>query len=69
MNFLSSVSVPIRDHTGKVIAAVCIDGPTVRFTAEKIKGFKNLVIATADQISREIGFQTHKNPYGKLTNT
>ena len=69
MNFLSSVSVPIRDHSGEVIAAICIDGPTVRFTAEKVKEFRNLGIATADQISREIGFQAHKNPYGKSTNT
>jgi DNA-binding IclR family transcriptional regulator len=62
MNFLSSVSVPIRDHSGKVIAAICIDGPTVRFTAEKVKEFKNLGIAAADQISRVIGFKTPNSP-------
>lgn len=58
MNFLSSVSVPIRDHSGKVIAAICIDGPTVRFNAEKVKEFKNLAISAAHQISSVIGFKT-----------
>jgi DNA-binding IclR family transcriptional regulator len=62
MNFLSSVSVPIRDHSGKVMAAICIDGPTVRFTAEKVKEFKSLAIATAHQISSVIGFKAPNSP-------
>jgi DNA-binding IclR family transcriptional regulator len=62
MNFLSSVSVPIRDHSGKVIAAICIDGPTVRFNAEKVKEFKNMAIAAAHQISSVIGFKTPNSP-------
>ncbi|KPK89674.1 MAG: hypothetical protein AMJ94_11550 [Deltaproteobacteria bacterium SM23_61] len=62
MNFLSSVSVPIRDHSGKVIAAICIDGPTVRFTAEKVKEFKVLAIEAAHQISSVIGFKRPNSP-------
>jgi DNA-binding IclR family transcriptional regulator len=60
MDFLSSISAPIRDHTGKVIAAVCLDGPTVRFTPYKIREFKNLIVATANQISTAIGFKPAK---------
>jgi len=60
MDFLSSISAPIRDHTGKVIAAVCLDGPTVRFTPYKIREFKNLIVATANQISVAIGFKPPK---------
>lgn len=55
--FLSSISAPIRDFKGEVIAALCVDGPTVRFTFEKVKEFISLAVETADRISREIGFK------------
>lgn len=34
---LSSVAAPIRDLEGRVIAALCVDGPAVRFTAKKVR--------------------------------
>jgi DNA-binding IclR family transcriptional regulator len=54
-DFMSSISAPIKDHSGKVIAAVCIDGPTFRFTNHKLKKFKELLLSAAETISREIG--------------
>ncbi|MBP1714960.1 MAG: hypothetical protein H6Q42_3163 [Deltaproteobacteria bacterium] len=57
-NFMSSISAPIKDYSGKVIAAVCIDGPTFRFTNQNLKKFKELLLATTTKISREIGHET-----------
>ena len=57
-DFLSSLSAPIKDYSGKVIAAVCLDGPTFRFTNHNIRNFKQLLLATTEKISREIGHET-----------
>lgn len=59
--FLSSVSAPIRDFEGEVVAVLCVDGPTVRFTSKKVEEFIRLALETADKISREIGFEDRKN--------
>lgn len=53
---LSSVSAPIRNFEGRVIAVLCVDGPAVRFTAKKVKACVDLALRTADRISREIGY-------------
>jgi len=55
--FLSSVSAPIRDLKGDVIAAVCVYGPSVRFTARKVEAFARLALAAGLTISQEIGFR------------
>ena len=57
-DFLSSISAPIKDYRGKVIAVVCLDGPTFRFTNHNIRKFKQLLLATTESISREIGHET-----------
>jgi len=54
--FLSSVSTPLRDSRGQVIAALCVDGLTARFTQRKVEKFIELAIETANRISREMGF-------------
>ena len=54
--FLSSVSTPMRDFRGIVIASVCIDGPSARFTPEKVEAFIELAVETGHRISREMGF-------------
>jgi DNA-binding IclR family transcriptional regulator len=55
--FLSSISAPIKDYSGKVIAAICLDGPTFRFTNHNMRKFKELLLATTEKISREIGHE------------
>jgi DNA-binding IclR family transcriptional regulator len=57
---ISSVTAPIRDFAGEVIAALNLSGPTVRFAPEKIKEYIRLVTVTADKISREIGYKANK---------
>ena len=54
---LSSVSAPIRNFEGRVIAALCVDGPAVRFTAKKVKECVDLARRTAERISQEIGYR------------
>jgi DNA-binding IclR family transcriptional regulator len=54
--FLSSVSAPMRDSEGHVIAALCVDGLTARFTPRKVARFVELATETALRISREMGF-------------
>ena len=53
---ISSVSAPIRDHTGRLIASLTISGPTVRFVVpDKIPHLAGLVVEAAGRISEEIG--------------
>lgn len=57
-SFMSSISAPIKDYSGRVIAAVCIDGPSFRFNNKNLIKFKNLLLATTEKISREIGHES-----------
>jgi IclR family KDG regulon transcriptional repressor len=55
--FVSSVSAPIKDFNGEVIASLNLSGPLIRFTQEKVKEFILLTMLTADKISQEIGYK------------
>lgn len=52
---LRCVAAPIRDHSGRVIAAVSISGPTTRVTEESLKTLAGAVEGCAQSISRELG--------------
>ncbi|WLD93702.1 IclR family transcriptional regulator [Alkalihalobacillus sp. AL-G] len=52
----ASVSAPIRDHTGNVIAGITISGPSIRFTDEKIAQFIEDVIGAGKSISSRLGY-------------
>lgn len=47
---------PVRDHTGRVVAAVSLTAPTLRMTRERIEAMAPLVRDYADRISRKMGF-------------
>ena len=52
------VAAPVKDHTGEVIAAISISGPTVRMTLERIdRELKEPIVSTADSISRQLGYK------------
>jgi DNA-binding IclR family transcriptional regulator len=53
---VGGVAAPIRDGSGTVVAAVGISGPTDRLRLKVLRGFAPLVIATADKISRALGY-------------
>ena len=56
-SFVSSVSAPIRDFKGEVIAALCLSGLAGRFSDEKLMEFIKLTTMTADRISQELGYK------------
>ncbi|MGD2026898.1 MAG: IclR family transcriptional regulator [Anaerolineales bacterium] len=52
---LSAIAAPIRDHTGKVVAAVSISGPTYRAGPDQIDQFIGILQETAKEISTNLG--------------
>lgn len=53
---LNASAVPIRDHTGAVIAAVSASGPAFRFDAAEIKRTADALRDTGAQISHRMGW-------------
>ena len=51
------VAAPIRDYTRRIVGAVSISGPSMRFTDERIeKELIPLVIKAGDDLSTRLGF-------------
>lgn len=57
---LSYVAAPIRDHTGKVIAAISNSGPTYRLDDAAIRDLIAIVLAHANRISTALGYLARK---------
>ncbi|MCF6095608.1 IclR family transcriptional regulator [Thermovorax subterraneus] len=57
MDSLRCVAAPIRDHTGKVCAAISVSGPVARLDGEKLKLAIDLVTKTAKDISAGLGYR------------
>lgn len=53
---LSAIASPIRDHTGRVVAAVSISGPSYRMGPERIEEFTRSLLETAQYISTQLGY-------------
>ena len=54
---LKSTAAPLKEHTGKVVAAISIAGPAYRMQDDKL--FKKIiksVVETADRISQKLGY-------------
>ncbi len=54
------IAAPVRDHTGDVVAALSISGPSNRITKERIAEQSRLVVATASQASAAMGYKANK---------
>jgi len=54
---MRGIAAPIRDISGRVIAAVGLAGPIQRLTKKDLRGFASRVIATADAISVRLGYR------------
>jgi DNA-binding IclR family transcriptional regulator len=52
----SNIAAPIFDRTRKNVAVVALSGPTVQLSAEHLQELAPLVVATANAISVELGF-------------
>ncbi len=51
------VGAPIRNHRKEVFAAISVSGPSQRFDPPRIQTMAQLVIETAQEISRKMGYQ------------
>jgi IclR family transcriptional regulator, KDG regulon repressor len=47
---------PVRDHTGRVIAAISLTVPAIRMSRARIESMAPLVRTYADRISRRLGY-------------
>ncbi|CAM2845113.1 IclR family transcriptional regulator [Paenibacillus sediminis] len=56
-----SVAAPIRDYTGKVVAAITIVGPKQRMLQSKAPFFAKHVIEAANEISMQLGYIKRKS--------
>ncbi|MCM3568949.1 IclR family transcriptional regulator [Neobacillus mesonae] len=57
----ASVSAPIKDYTGKVIAGLTVSGPLIRFTEEKVEFFVKEVLESSFRISKSLGYSREMN--------
>ena len=48
----SAVAAPVRGDDGRVLGALSASGPTSRFTAERVPGYVEAVVATAATLGR-----------------
>ncbi|MBI5657033.1 MAG: IclR family transcriptional regulator C-terminal domain-containing protein, partial [Geobacter sp.] len=56
-NGVRCVGAPIRDYTRRIIGAVSISGPSMRFTEERVdKELVPLVKRAAEEISSKLGY-------------
>lgn len=56
-NGIRSVAAPVRDHQGKMIAAISLPSPASRMTLERIPEIARDLIETTRTISRRMGWQ------------
>lgn len=48
------IAIPIRDHTGKVVAAMSVSGPSSRLSRDVLMGFRDLMLHISSEISKRI---------------
>lgn len=54
---LRCVAVPVRDHTGRVVAAMSVSVPAFRFDQERSDVILGLLLGAAAGLSSELGYQ------------
>ena len=54
---LRCVGAPIRNHAGKVFAAISVSGPSQRITLGNVSEIGKVVMAQAEKISEQLGYQ------------
>jgi DNA-binding IclR family transcriptional regulator len=61
---VAGISAPVFDHTGNVFAALTVAGPIQRFAGERFQEICHHLIASAQQLSRMLGYPG-ADPYSK----
>jgi len=59
---LRCVGAPIRDHSGRIVAALSISGPTVRISDERIPELGEAVKGVAKAVSEALGAPARRLP-------
>lgn len=54
------VAAPVRENTGKIVAAVGISGPAIRLSPARLKAYAPEVVQTAGTISVALGYRPGK---------
>ena len=50
------IGAPVRNYTGKVVAAISVSGPVFRLPVEKIEAVASVVMEKAMLISQRLGY-------------
>ncbi|MBZ5681444.1 MAG: IclR family transcriptional regulator [Acidobacteriia bacterium] len=58
------IAAPIWDHTGGIHASLSITAPMVRMPVSRLRQLAPMIQQAGLRISRELGYQTTKLPYG-----
>jgi len=53
---VAAVAAPVRDHTGRVTAALGVGGPVVRFADARVARLAKMVVEHAQRVSIELGW-------------
>jgi IclR family KDG regulon transcriptional repressor len=59
---LKCIGSPVRDYSGKVVAALSIAGTALRFTKERVRAMAPLVVQTASDLSVCLGYRSDSLP-------
>jgi DNA-binding IclR family transcriptional regulator len=51
---VAAIASTVRDSTGRVVAALCISGPTIRLTRDRLDAMRAPLLASADRISGQL---------------
>lgn len=54
---VASIAAPIRDNSGRVIAAISVAGPTLRFQHDALGRLTAATVRTAGEISARLGYR------------
>ncbi len=54
---VSCVAAPVRDHSGRVVAAISISGPWIRITPERVAELAPLVREACARLSAALGYR------------
>jgi DNA-binding IclR family transcriptional regulator len=59
---IRAVGAPIRDHSGRIVAAISLSGLAARFGPERIPELARILVANTERISRQIGYREESHP-------
>ena len=54
-----AVAAPVRDHSGRVVAAISAAGPAFRITGDNLEPLILQVQKLADEFSQRLGYAAH----------